>query len=408
MRGQAATGSETEAYSSAYSSALLPNSERIESVLEVSRQVKEHERLDRALEEAEREAEALFQLTEEEQATLTDEEILERLEAVLKREEELQEAMFRKELEREEAEEEREKQRLRLQQQRREKEEQQQETQEAPDWLQTRRKVQSSSSSSSSSSSAVVPVIHHKLLTADEIRLLLEEHGGENIAVIEDDPEAPRMGGAEGMIVCTGGGLSGSSLSGNGNPYLISTLSRVLIDHMKDRKLDELGTAPSAHQNTKNRSAASKTPTLYGSSTNTTTTTSNSVESWKIVDCGNYIVHILDGATRDDLRLEELWSGFDPLWRLDILDEEAVEDYCMHNPVPPGYDGTTGSRRRGRGDNDNDTELDGTVLKRLERNQFGFLRRHRPVVPQAMKNRNRRAGRKQRRLQKERAYFGGE
>ena len=66
--------------------AVLPKSERIETILEVSRQVKEQERLDRVIEESHQEAEALFQLTEEEQATLTDEEILERLEEVLKRE----------------------------------------------------------------------------------------------------------------------------------------------------------------------------------------------------------------------------------------------------------------------------------------------------------------------------------
>ena len=428
MRDQAGAASNSEGNGTTQSTSSLPTSERIETILEVSRQVKEQERLDRAIQETEREAEALFQLTEEEQASLTDEEILERLTEVLKREEELEEEIFRKELEQEEAQNEREK--LKMKQLR----EQLQQQEAAPDWLQTRRALQGNDEKSSSSSSSAVSVIHHTQLTANEIKSLLEEHRGRDITIIEDDPEAPRMGGAAGMIFCTGGGSTSTtskennnnnnpSFSGfmDSNPYLISTLSRVLIDHMKDRKLHEIGTAPSAQQNTKNRSPATQTPSLYGSSGSSIT----APESWKIVDCGNYIVHILDEATRKDLRLEDLWSGIDPLWRLNILDEEAVDDYCARNPVPAEYDGTTGSRRHGRpalyGDdrpdgNDTNTnttndsssslDFDGSVLKRLQRNQFGFTRRHRPVIPQATKNRNRRAGRKQRRLQKERAYFG--
>jgi len=439
VRDRAGAGSNSEengaTQSTSSTSLSLPTSERIETILEVSRQVKEQERLDRAVRETEREAEALFQLTEEEQASLTEEEILERLAEVLKREEELEEEIFRKELEREEAQNEREKLKMK---QLREQQQQLQQQEAAPDWLQTRRALQGNEENIlSSSSSSVVSVIHHTQLTANEIKSLLEEHRGRDITIIEDDPEAPRMGGAAGMIFCTGGGGSSSTNSNNSNssfsgfmdsnPYLISTLSRVLIDHMKDRKLHEIGTAPSAQQNTKNRSPATQTPSLYGSSSSSSSITAP--ESWKIVDCGNYIVHILDEATRKDLRLEDLWSGFDPLWRLNILDEEAVDDYCAQNPVPAEYDGTTGSRRHGRpslyGDDrrdGNDTnsnantnttndsssslDFDGSVLKRLQRNQFGFTRRHRPVIPQAIKNRNRRAGRKQRRLQKERAYFG--
>ena len=163
-------------------------SKRIETSLEVSRQVKEQERFDRVLEETAQEAEALFQLSKEEQEKMTDEEILERLEEVLKREEELEEEIFQKELEREE--------------ERRQMESSMQEQVETPDWSRNRRAMLGldDEDGATSISSSVVPIIQHTLLTVDEIKLLLETHGGEDIVVIEDDPDAPRMGGADGMI----------------------------------------------------------------------------------------------------------------------------------------------------------------------------------------------------------------
>lgn len=363
--------------------AVLPKSDRIETILEVSRQVKEQERMDRVIEESQQEAEALFQLTEEEQATLTDEEILERLEEVLKREEELEEALFQKELEEE----------------KRLKSEAAQQgggaEYIATDWLRNRRAMLGDDSPQSSSSP--VPVTRHALLQADEIQLLLEAHGGQDIVVVHDDPEAPRMGGAEGMIFCTAGGGQNDAASSlvQNSPYLISTLSRVLIDHMKDRKLHELGVAPSANQNTTNRAAVSS-QSLYGSGFNSPS------ESWRIVDCGNYIVHILDEATRWDLNLEDLWSGADPLWTLNVFDDDEVEEYCERNPVPSSYNGT-GSNA------DYDHEeyyMDDAAMKKLERTRFGSTRRHKPVISQAIKNRDRRMGRRKRREQRERDYFG--
>ncbi len=366
--------------------AVLPKSERIETILEISRQVKEQERLDRVIEESHQEAEALFQLTEEEQASLSDEEILERLEEVLKREEELEEAMFQKELE--------EEKRL-----------QSQTTKPgggaeyiATDWMRNRRAMLGDDETGESSSSPV-PIARHELLQAEEIQLLLEAHGGQDVVVVHDDPEAPRMGGAEGMIFCTAGGSqkdSANSLIQN-SPYLISTLSRVLIDHMKDRKLHELGVAPSANQNTTNRAAVSS-PSLYGSGLHSPS------ESWRIVDCGNYVVHILDDATRWDLNLEDLWSGADPLWTLNVFDDDEVEDYCQRNPVPSSYNGT-GSNNADYAD-DGEYYMDDAAMKKLERTRFGSTRRHKPVISQATKNQDRKIGRRKRREQRERDYFG--
>lgn len=387
------TGNSIDESLTSSSTTPLPKSERIETSLEASRQVKEQDRLDSALEEMEQEAEALFQLSEEEQATLTDEEILERLDEILKKEEEI----FQKELEREAA----------------SKQMQQQQPPIATDWLQNRRAMlgQDDEETSSSKKSVVVPILLHTPLTADEIELLLEAHGGEDIVVIEDDPEAPRMGGADGMIFCTGGGGSGSkskntASSINSSPYLISTLSRVLIDHMKARKLHEIGVAPSAKQNTTNRASTSMpgASSVYGGGSST----SNPFESWRIVNCGKYIVHILDEPTRLDLNLEDLWSGADPLWKLNVFDDDEIEEYCLKHPVPESFNGT-GSRRDSSGFEDDDNEgvfMDGAAMKKLERTRFGSTRRHKPVISQATKNKDRRVGRKKRREQRERDYFG--
>jgi len=141
----------------------------------------------------------------------------------------------------------------------------------------------------------------------------------------------------------------------NNSPYLISTLSRVLIDHMKDRKLHEIGIAPGAQQNTTNRAATSSlmmgSGGMYGGG-------GGGGESWKIVDCGNYIVHILDNTTRRDLRLEELWSGADPIWKLNVFDDDQVEEYCQRHPVPERYDGTGSREHRAANANVNPASVD--------------------------------------------------
>ena len=396
----------------------FPKSKRIETFLEASRQVKEQERLDRILEETEQEAEALFQLSEEEQAAMTDEEILERLEEVLKKEEELEEEIFRQELERETEEQQRSAEMLASKESNNTKGDPFEQQFVATDWMRNRRAAlggNDGEDKEGTPSSMSVPVLRHTLLTRDEIQTLLEAHGGVDIVVVEDDPEAPRMGGADGMVFCSCDGWGKKEASNNNSPeksssgylqnkpYLISTLSRVLIDHMRDRGLHEIGIAPGAQQNTMNRAATSSLSSLMhvGSSNN------NPSESWRVVDCGNYIVHILDEATRMDLRLEDLWSGSDPLWKLNVFDEDEVEDYCARHPVPESYNGTGSSSSNGLlGGGDDDSLFDGAAIKRLQKNQFGSTRRHKPVISQAIKNRDRKAERRKRRAQREQNYAG--
>jgi len=77
--------------SSIDSEAATNMNNELKTILESSRQVKEQERYDTAIEQLEEEAEAIFQLSEHEQQTLTDEEILAKLDRVLQQEEELKE-----------------------------------------------------------------------------------------------------------------------------------------------------------------------------------------------------------------------------------------------------------------------------------------------------------------------------
>jgi hypothetical protein len=63
----------------------------------------------------------------------------------------------------------------------------------------------------------------------------------------------------------------------------------------------------------------------------------NSNSNWLVVDCRNYVVHIQDEATRNDVNLQALWTGEYPLFRLNRGDENAVEDYVAAHPVPDTY-----------------------------------------------------------------------
>jgi len=367
--------------SSIDSEAATNMNNELKTILESSRQVKEQERYDTAIEQLEEEAEAIFQLSEHEQQTLTDEEILAKLDRVLQQEEELkekQEAQAQAELQ----------------------QQQQQEAETAPskqlvgtDWLRNRRAVllegggahNKHSKNSNNKQQQQVPVIHHTMLKSDEIKYLLKINGGRDIRLILDDPNAQRMGGSGtlGMIFCTGSGGRGTDTEHANHPYLIYTLSSALIDHMKERKLQEIGVL-GANQNTANgpQSAASSF--------------SNPSSSWMIVDCGNYIVHILDAATRKQLQLEKLWSGKDDLWKVNLFDEDAVEDYCYHNPVPDRY-GSSGSRRGEGGD------LNSTITRRLENQSiYGTGRpKHHLAVSQSQRNRDRIYTNKQKRAQRE-------
>jgi ribosomal silencing factor RsfS len=261
-----------------------------------------------------------------------------KLDAVLRLEEELEQKALERELQQEEA--------------------AQRSPPEPPvDWLATRR---AALGARQEASKQAIPVRTHELLTEDELLALLEYHNGEDIQVLLDNPDAPRMGGAIGMVVC----------EASGGGFHIQSITRALVDHLKERRLQDLGVLGA--QMGSNRS-------MYQHST------------WNVVDCQNFIVHILSGPTRRALRLEELWSGRDPLWRLDVSNDDHVDDYVAKNPVPADYYGSGGggSLHEARGN---------WNIGKLERSPFVP---HSPVIPTDKKHQDRRAGRRKRREMKQ-------
>ncbi|KAG7362066.1 ribosomal silencing factor during starvation domain containing protein [Nitzschia inconspicua] len=355
---------------------------------EHQRLYKQQERIDALYQQQE---DALLQLSEDELETMSEEEILKRVEEVLAKEEALEEESFYQELQREE--------KGRQQQQ-----QQQQQKEQETDWLRTRRAAlgMQSPQQDSDKTTTVLPIIPHQLLTADDIQTLLKGHGGSNVTVIMDDPEYPRMGGAHGMVICTAGSsggnddndndIIGTTATGNVNPFVINTLTRILIDHLKERKLYEVGVV------------GAQMGTNHLTPRGTANTHRSRQSTWHVVDCGNYIVHIMDAYTRNYLKLEDLWSGRDPLWKLEYWNEDAVEEYCQKHPVPPLYNGGNGSSGV-EGSESATTYWDPSLVRRLERNQYSSpFPRHRPVVSNATKRKDRRVGRQKRREQRQQQH----
>jgi len=279
----------------------------------------------------EQDDDALFVLTEEEQATMTEDEILERLEQVLAAEEAREEQRAREQLEEEEL---------------------QQQLQErllhedgVPDWLKTRRSVLADDDENESTLTAI------PLTTADEIQAFLSKQGGTDIVLLKDHQE--RLGGGvEGMILCT-------ATDGR----MIQLMVRLMTGSRKKSKQQQ------------------QQQLSYDSSL-----LSNTNDLWQVLECGNYIVHLFDASTRKRLNLEDLWTGKDPLWKLAYWDDDAIEEYCQRHPA--GGDDVTSSTT-----NTSSTAWNPSMVRRLER----YSVTHRPVIPTAIKQRDRRAGRRKRR-----------
>ena len=223
------------------------------------------------------------------------------------------------------------------------------ESEETIDWLQTRRATLGEEQQKTSD---IVPVIQHKLLTEEELLKLLEFLGGTDVTVLLNHDS--RLGGVVGMILCTAS-----------SSFQIRTITQGLVGHLKERNLQEAG--------------------VQGANMGSKYFQNNLSSNWNVIDCQDYIVHILDESTRRALNLEQLWSGKDPLWELEFEDEEAVDDYVASHPVPFDYGPNPG-------------QVWGTDISKLQRNQFTAP--HRPVVPSEVKSQDRKIGRRRRREQR--------
>jgi ribosomal silencing factor RsfS len=148
-----------------------------------------------------------------------------------------------------------------------------------------------------------VAVKHHTLLSKDEIANILDSLGGLDVKVIYDNPLERRMGGVMGMILATASRASQMRI-----------LADTLVRQMRRRKLQEVD--------------------VFGAKQGPEGTEES---NWMVVDCRNFIVHIMDDHTRRMINLEGLWSGKDPLPTVSFYDDDAVEDYVAAHPVPEKY-----------------------------------------------------------------------
>jgi ribosomal silencing factor RsfS len=182
------------------------------------------------------------------------------------------------------------------------------------DWLKTRRqkalREEQQPTTSNNDTTTDVAIKLHTLLSKDEIATCVQGLGGRDISIILDDPSNRRMGGAVGIIVVTARSAT-----------QLRVMATALVRHLRLRHLQDFN--------------------VLGAQLGPEGNSDNKDEGWLVVDCRNYIVHLQDEATRDAVNLQAIWSGTDGLHRLNMADENAVDDYIARNPVPETY----GSRK---------------------------------------------------------------
>ena len=110
-----------------------------------------------------------------------------------------------------------------------------------------------------------------------------------------------------------GGGVDGIFIATATSTQHLQLLSDTLVRQLKVRKLADRG--------------------VVGAKLGAEGTSSD----WNVIDCHNYVVHIMLEETRRHLNLEALWSGEDELLKLRLNDEDTVDDYVAKNPVPDKF-----------------------------------------------------------------------
>lgn len=187
-----------------------------------------------------------------------------------------------------------------------------------PDWLTLRRNIfgyedEDLLKSPTTNGEDVVLCKMYTLLSADEIFTCVESFGGKDITLALD--RDGRMGGPIGMILVTAN-----------NVVQMNRICDLLVYQLRRRKLHECN-------------VVGATSGIEGKARTDKVTKNN---NWLVVDCGNYIVHVQDEETRQQINLESLWSGSDPLFRINCVDEDEIEDYLLSHPLPQAYNVTSG------------------------------------------------------------------
>ena len=172
-----------------------------------------------------------------------------------------------------------------------------------------------------------ISVVEYTLLSSAELSTSLSALGAEDIVVIHP---GDRYGGsvsleADGLIVATGRSASH-----------LRVLAESVVRNLRARGLQRRGVigamlGPEGGEDIgTSRRNRRKSGGLAGKSVD---------DGWMIVDCGNYVVHLQDEATRRDIKLESLWQGEEgrKLRSVNMADDDSVDDYVAANPVPDKY-----------------------------------------------------------------------
>jgi ribosomal silencing factor RsfS len=136
--------------------------------------------------------------------------------------------------------------------------------------------------------------------------------GGQDVEVVLDQVDT-KKGGRRRL----GNDVMGIILVTGMNYVQMQTIATQIVRQLRRRKLEEVDVVgaelgPEGNMNDPN-------------------------ENWYVVDCGNYVVHIQDAKTRAAVNLAALWSGQDPIRKVDCTNDDAVDDYVTKYPVPPNY-----------------------------------------------------------------------
>lgn len=167
----------------------------------------------------------------------------------------------------------------------------------APDWLATRRQALDKPDKNRRYAGAELEVKPGVLLSGTEIETCLTSMGGVDCKIVETRSHT----NVEGMIIVTGT-----------SEQHLALLTDTLVRQLKVRKLADYGVQ------------GARLGAEAGS-------------DWNVIDCRNYVVHVLLQETRQQLNLEALWTGDDDMFKMGYNDEDAVDDYVAANPVPDAF-----------------------------------------------------------------------
>jgi len=212
-----------------------------------------------------------------------------------------------------------------------------------PDWLRTRRSKLGFASShhqptdmltptqaeAERQNASEIPVIKNTLLSSDEITSCLKRLGARDTIFVQPEENVRSLLGWDGIIIATG--------SSNSH---IRTLVDAIVSNLRRRDLADKGVIGARYgPEGGNAEMSAKKRRKLGQNKRG----KRAGDGWMVVDCQNYLVHVQDDVTRRCIDLEGMWSPGErglpgrELRKLDVGNEDEVDDYIAANPIPDEY-----------------------------------------------------------------------